>query len=487
MRTSSRVLRGALIAPLVITLAACAVSIDPTPRRHGLDLPEAWSAAEATDDQNARVRAEWWREFDDPALHALIERAFSHNRDLAAAAARLARAIAETRAAGAEQGPALDARFDSSRSRQNFIGLPIPGSSGVLSNTSSNFGLGLDLSWELDLWGRLRAATARAQYDLDAVGADYAGARLSLAGQTAKAWFALVEARAQTALAAQTAELFERSTARIRARFERGTRTALDLRLARTELETARAALAQRRGTEQRLARALQVLTGSYPDGDVRDGASLPAIPGAVPAGLPASILSRRPDLVAAERRLAAADAGLAEARADLYPRLSLTASGGTRSADIDDLFDGDFRVWSIAGNLVGPIFDSGRRQARIEVRDAVRHEALATWAESVLRAISEVESLLASETHLDTQLEHVAAAAEEAVGARTLSDERYGRGLIDIVTLLTAQRREVDARSQLLALQRQQLDTRIDLLLALGGGFGPPDEPAPDASEETP
>lgn len=457
---------------------ACAAPIEPTPRNPRLELPDRFAAPA---DAN-RVRDAWWTDFDDPELVELIESAFANNRDLGAAAARVATALALANAAGADLGPQWNATLDATRSRQVFVGFPIPGSSGPLTSTSSNFGLGLSLSWEIDLWGRLRAGELRAGHELEAAAADLRGARLSLAAQTAKTWFAFVEAKAQVALAERSAQLFEQSAERIERRFERGVRSSLDLRLARTEHANAEASLAQRRDALARTARALQVLVGRYPDGTVEANTELPRLPASVPAGVPADVLGRRPDLVAAERRLAAADAALGAARAAKYPAISLTANGGTRSDDVADLLDGDFRVWSLAGNVLAPIVDWGRRQAQVDLADARRHEAFAAWAGSVLHALSEVETHLDAEHQLRDVERHFARARDEAAAARSLSEDRYSRGLIDVVTLLTAQRRDVEAQRQHLAVHRQQLENRIDLLLALGGGI----PLTPPAAEDT-
>ncbi len=457
------------ICSTLLALISCRAPIDPTPREHGLKLPDAWTADGAT---SGTVRDAWWQDFGDPQLTHLVELSFAHNRNLASAAARLAAAVGRARRASAEIGPTIDATFGPRRERQNFVGLPIPGSANVLSTTFSTFGLGLNIGWEVDLWGRIRAGELRSQHELEAAAADFRGARLSLAAQTVRGWFAVVEARAQVGLAEDTARSFRESADRIRSRFERGVRPSLDLRLARSEVETAEASVAQRRNELQRVSRALQVLTGAYPDGNAPESVVLPTFPGPAPAGVPAEVLARRPDLVAAERRLASADANLGQARAALYPALSLTATGGTRSDDVGDLLDGDFRVWSIAGNVLAPIVDWGRRRADIEVSDALRHEAYAAWAGAVLDALSEVEGALAAEQYLAVQERHLEAAAREAAAARTLSEDRYARGLVDVITLLTAQRSDVTAQSQLLAIRRARLDVRVDLMLALGGGF---------------
>ena len=192
-----------------------------------------------------------------------------------------------------------------------------------------------------------------------------------------------------------------------------------------------------------------------------------------MPAGLPAELLSRRPDLVEAERRLAASWARVSEAKRALYPRLSLTGSNGKASADLGDLLDGDFAVWSLAANLTQPLFQGGRLRAGVELAESRRDEAAAVFTAAVLRALAEVEGGLAADRFLAGQEEALRGAAASAAAAQRLAQERYLQGVTDIVTLLDAQRRAHEAKSQLLDVRKQQIDNRIDLHLALGGDFG--------------
>ncbi|MGA0058844.1 MAG: efflux transporter outer membrane subunit, partial [Planctomycetota bacterium] len=333
------------------------------------------------------------------------------------------------------------------------------------SVTTSQFAASLNLSWEVDLWGRVRAARSAA-----AATEDLRGAQLSLAARTARAWFACVEARQQLELAEATAGSFARTEEMVRERFERGVRPALDFRLARSDHQEARALVELRRRQLDDLVRQLQVLTGRYPDSALEPAAGLPSLPGPVPGGLSAELVRRRPDLAAAEHRLAATDALLASSRANLYPRIALTSSAGTSSNDLADLGDLDFRVWSIGANLFAPLFDGGRIRADIDEKDARRREAL--FGSTALQAYREVETALAATPLLDAEWERRSEAVAEAEAARTLSEDRYARGLVPIDTLLNAQRRALAARTQFLAVARQRLDNRVQLILALGGGF---------------
>jgi NodT family efflux transporter outer membrane factor (OMF) lipoprotein len=191
-----------------------------------------------------------------------------------------------------------------------------------------------------------------------------------------------------------------------------------------------------------------------------------------VPAGVPSELVARRPDLAAAEARLAAAGFEVAAARAALYPQVRLTGSAGRSSEELEDLLDNDFTVWSIAGNLLQPIFQGGRLRAGVDLARATFEEATALYAGQVLRAFREVETSLGADAFLAGQVAALEEAAGEAREAQELAEERYRSGLQDFLSVLEAQRRLYDAESRLLEVRRARIDARIDLILALGGGF---------------
>lgn len=477
--------KGLAAFALLVTIAGCATAPPPPPEL-GVPVPGRYDAVPedfpppAADDPDL-----WWTTFGEPRLTELIETALVGNPDRGAAAARVEQAAAQARIAGAALLPQVDAGGSANRGRQNFIGFPIPGSGEqVLSSTSTTLGVSLDVAWEADLWGRLRAARSSAAAQAEATAADLAGFELSLAGQVAKAWFALQEAEAQALLAAETVDNRESSVARIRRRFEAGLRPALDLRLALSEQASAEALLAQRRQQADAVARQLETLVGGYPDADLAATlgpghlADLPPPPPPPPVGVPSELLARRPDLAAAELRLAAAGFSVAEARANLYPQLRLTGSAGRRSQELEDLLDSDFTVWSLAANLLQPIFAGGRLRAGVDLSEAMFEEAAYGYASAVLTAFREVETSLAAHAFLEDQLAALAEAVEQAVAAQSQAEQRYAAGLVDVLVVLDSQRRALDARSRYLAVQRQLLENRVDLHLALGGGFGPETRP---------
>jgi NodT family efflux transporter outer membrane factor (OMF) lipoprotein len=467
-------MKRTLIVVLALLLVGCASAPKYREPVTDIDPPESWSVPEA---DPAAPEGRWWAEFDDPALDELIEIALEGNRDLHAAAARVDRAAAEARIAGADLKPQVGVGFNATRQHQNpaALGFPLPDPEAEGGFTFSRLGLSFDVSWEIDLWGRLRAGARAALAEVQATEAELRGAELSIAGLTAKSWFAIVDAQEQVQLARDSMQSFQDVADEVRSRYERGLRPAVELRLALSNLAASRALLEGRLEQLDRLTRQLEVLLGRYPSGTLL--AEFPAeelrpLPDRVPAGIPAEIVSRRPDLAAAERRLAAADQRLVQARRSLYPQLSLTASGGRLSADFDDLLDGDFSVWSIAGNLLQPIFQGGRLRANVDRTDALGREALERYAGALLNAYSEVESALAAEQRLIEREGHLAETSRQLAAALRLSEERYRLGVGDYLTVLTSQSNLLNAESSLIDVRRSLLVNRVDLHLALGGGF---------------
>jgi NodT family efflux transporter outer membrane factor (OMF) lipoprotein len=425
------------------------------------------------------VESEWWLAFHSPGMDRAVRAALEHNRDLMAAASRVEQAAAAARIAGASLKPSVAAGLNGSRRKQNFIGLPIPGAGDeILSSTSTSMGVSLDISWEIDLWGRMKAGTRAAVSDLKAAEADLAGARLSIAGQTAKAWLALAEATQQVSLAQDTVASFRESEAIVRGRYEQGLAPSLDLRLQKTNRANAEAFLANRRIQKEAVARQLEVLMGRYPDGNAEAETSLPEPPETIPGGLPADLVSRRPDLVAAELRLTGAGYRFDAARRSLYPRLVLTGSGGTSTQEFQDLLNGDFSVWSLAAGLTQPLFNGGRLRAGVDQARSASDEILARYAGAVLNAYREVETALASEHHLAGRQTALQEATQQSTAARMLAEDRYRSGLTPFITVLESQRQSVQAESGLITARQQLLNNRIDLVLALGGGYRQEIEP---------
>jgi NodT family efflux transporter outer membrane factor (OMF) lipoprotein len=437
-------------------------------------VPAEWSRAQPEGVGIEAVTPTWWRTFGDQELDRLIEVALASNRDLRSSAARLDKALAQARIAGAARKPEARLSADGSRRKQNFIGLPIPGAKdSVLSNTSTTLGASLNVSWEADLWGRVRDGRLAAHARADAAAYELEAARLSITGQTAKAWFALLEAKAQVALAKETLDNRTSVRTRIEKRYRQGLRTALDLRLAMANEANAEARLAVQERLRDAVKRQLEVLLARDAEAiKILDDCTndLPNLPAEVAPGLPGEVLSQRPDLRASEGRLAAAGLDVAVARKLLYPRLTLTASGGRTSQELDDLLDNNFSVWSLAAGLLQPLFQGGRLRAGVILSEAEQRNILAQHENAVIRAVTDVEAQLANDGYLGDQQRAIKRAKEAASAAEVLAHDRYFSGLSDFLSVLAAQSQATTAASQLLEINRLRLEQRVDLYLALGG-----------------
>ncbi len=465
-----------LAAVSMALTAACASAPPFDPATPVAAAPPAWTASASAAAGADSLLEPWFSDLDDPNLGALIAEGLAHNHDLAGSAARVERAVALARMSGAGRWPRASVDGETRRLRRNFLGFPDFGGAVELpAVTTSTFDAAFSASWEADLWGRLRADQAAALAEAQATRFDLSGARLSLESLIVRAYAAAAEAGLQAHLAEATSGNRQEVSESIEGRYSRGLRTSLDLRLARSEAAGARANLALRRLQLDGATRQLEVLLGRYPAAELAVAEAPPSVTGRVPAGLPAELIRRRPDLAAAERRLTAADQRLSSARRALLPGIRLTGGGGRSSEELADLLDGDFSVWSLVANLTMPLFQGGRLRAQVEAAEADREALVAAYAGLVLRAFAEVESALAAEAALADREAALVETARQASAAESLAADRYRRGLVGLITLLDAQRRSYEARSQLLTTRRQRLDARVDLHVALGGGFTHP------------
>jgi len=467
--------RIGFVAAVALAWVGCRSGATKEARSQAIQPPAQWSLAGET--EGAGLIGEAFSELRCEELDALMDATFRQSPDLVSMGARLRRAVANARIAGADLMPAIGAGFGASETKQNFIGLPIPGSGGnVLTTRFKSYGLNLNASWEVDLWGRLRAGKKAASHELKAAEQDYAYYHMSLAAQVAKAWAQVVIAQTQWKLAVETSEIFVTTSELVKNRYLNGIKPSLELRLALNSTESARALVQQRREQLEIATRMLQILVGEYPDGQFQSEVDLPFPNAQVPAGLPSELLKRRPDLQAAEWRLKAADKRLYAARKAFYPRLSLTGSAGTSTAAMGDLLNSDFTVWSLASNVAQPLFQGGRLLAGIDMSKAGIQEALADYHSSLLRAFGEVETGLQSDHWLRKRHASLQLAVEQSEAALRLAEDRYQQGVADIFAVLESQRRYLNDRTQLIEVRRLLYVNRVDLLLALGGGFEAPD-----------
>ncbi len=403
----------------------------------------------------------WWEAFEDPALEAVIDSALAANYSLAAAVARFEQADAARRSARAGRLPLVNAEGRGSRAKQaSMFG----------NNISETASMSASAAWELDLWRKLASAHKAGSLDADASRGELESFYLTLSANTADLYYLVAEQREQLALTEQTIGSFEQLTELVRRRYELGLVGALDLYQARQNLSAARARKPMIEGELAAAEHALSILLGRYP-GPMDDAvvAALPEIPDAFPAGLPSQLLARRPDVQASLLRVAAADARVGAAVAARFPSINLTGSYGRSRSDFGpSVITANF--WSLAGSLLMPLFDGGRRRAEADRTRAAFRERLAAYNQTVLTAFGEVEDALVRNRTTEERIRHLDERAQSTGAALRLSVDNYSKGLSTYLPVLTGQNADFDARSQLVAARRQLISHRISLARALGG-----------------
>ncbi|MEH6470736.1 MAG: efflux transporter outer membrane subunit [Halopseudomonas sp.] len=418
--------------------------------------PEQWQAAVEVVDSTPQS---WLTRLKDPFLEQLVAEAMVANPELQRARALLAEGSAQAIIAGAEQQPNVDVNAQLGRSQRSSV-------------TSNQFSVGLNFGWEIDLWDKLSDSARAAEIDRQALLQDYQSARLSLAANVTKSWFAAVESMQQLRLSQRLVAVLGARLEVLEEGYRSGIVAALDIHLARANLAAERSRLATREQALGTSVRRLELLLGRYPANLQQVASELPALPDPIPAGMPSELLTRRYDIRAAQLRVESAWARLSRSHKDRFPSFNLTASLGSNSDQLDQLLRGDALVWSLLGGVTQPLFDGDRLEA-LEARTlAQAQQREASYRDSVLRAFSEVEESLQQEQQLQRFVTALQVSVIESDLAEVLAAEQYRSGLVEYITLLEAQRRAFDSRSTFIQARNQQLQNRIDLYLALGGDF---------------
>jgi NodT family efflux transporter outer membrane factor (OMF) lipoprotein len=403
------------------------------------------------------VRDAWLAAFGDPQLDALVREALLYNADLRVAAGRIEQAAGYARLAGSTLYPAVN--------------LLAHGGGKLGGDNSGISGVGIFANWELDIWGRARSQAAVGSAQYQAVQADAEYARQSIAAMVAKSWFLATEARMQRATADEIVRTSEQYLGLARDRQRIGSGDEYDLVVAQASLDTYRDAARQLALSEQQALRAIEVLVGRYPAAALEVPAALPKPP-AVPVGLPSELLERRPDVIAAERRVAAAFNNVAEAKAARLPKFALTAGVSSISSEVFVLKEQNYPVFSLGANLTAPIFNGWALQANVEIRTAEQKIAIADYGRVASRAFSEVESALSATFAADEREELLGRAVASNARAVELAQTRLRVGSGDLRAVLQQNVTLYGARTSLVRVQSERLVQRVNLNLALGGSF---------------
>ena len=463
-------LKKVLLPSVAVLMVGAGCAVGPDYQRPPVEVPKNWKEATPRDGES-RIR--WWEIFDNPELDALEAQALIANETLKRAIARVEEARQIARISAADFYPTIT--FDPTATRQGFPVnrlTTIPQTGSLLPFTSNLFTVPLDLTYEVDVWGRIRRSYEAAREEAQASAADYQTVLLTLTSDVAQNYFLLRSQDAEIALLKRTVQLRKEALDLVRYRFEGGVANQLELSQAETDWATTQAqaiALEQRRA---QLEDALAVLLGKpAPDFSVpRD--PLEALPPVIPAGLPSDLLERRPDVASAERLMAASNARIGVAKAAFFPAVQLTGSAGFQSTDIKSVFQWQNRMWSIGAGLFTPVFEGGRIRANYEASKAQYEQAVATYRQQVLVAFGDVEDTLAAIRVLADQAQAQDRAVTAARKTTELATLRYREGLSNYLEVVDAQRTQLDNERIAVQILGGRFASSVLLVKALGGGW---------------
>ncbi|MDC8784264.1 efflux transporter outer membrane subunit [Roseateles koreensis] len=465
----------ALMAGLCLALAGC-TSLAPAYQSPEALMPDRYGD-QANDASSPVLEGDWRSFFTDPAQQALIERALANNHDLRLAVLRVGQAQAAYGIQRADGLPTLGAGFDATRARVpgdlNLTGRPLLGN-------QIQLGVGFN-SWELDFWGRVRSLNEAALQSYLATDAAREAVRLSVIVQTANSDLALRELDERLALARRTSASREESLRIFKRREALGATSKLELTQVELLAQQASALVDQLAQAREMQAHALALLVGGGGGG----GEVAPALSTArlddlaafaeIQPGLPSALLVRRPDIVAAEHGLRAAHANIGAAKANFFPRIALTGSWGTASAELEGLFKTGSNAWSLAPSVALPLFDSGRRQSALDLAELRRDEALVRYEQTVQAAFRDVSDALSARHWLAVQVTTLRATQSFQRERARLAKLRYDSGAVRYLEVLDAERELMSVEQQLVQARRAQLSAQASLYAALGGALPAP------------
>jgi multidrug efflux system outer membrane protein len=444
-------------------LQGCRLGPDYQPPE--MELPQMWRQVAPAGESAANVA--WWDLFQDSALRQLIQIALYENKDLAIAAARIDESRAVYGFTRADQFPVVNLGIDATRGRSSEQ-LP-PGT----GDTSNVFIGRIDAAYEVDLWGKFRRSTEAARAEMMQSELARQTVILTLVGDVAASYFTLLDLDNELAIARDTLEARRESTRIITARFDHGVVSKLDVHQAEIQESIAAATIPQLERQIVETEDRIQILLGQFP-GDVTRGRPLAeqVLPPEVPAGLTSDLLRRRPDVLASEQALVAANARIGVAEAQRFPFIGLTAAAGAASDDLSRITHGGAGLWSIGGTLLQPLFNFGKNKRRVEIAEAQTRQALFAYEASVQEAFREVEDALAA---VRTSRERAEVLDRQVLAARdalVLSEARYDQGVTSYLEVLIQQTTAFDAELSASQAHRDQLTSIVGLYSSLGGGW---------------
>jgi NodT family efflux transporter outer membrane factor (OMF) lipoprotein len=480
-------LRDGFVAGVLVVIclaAGCNVGPDyERPDTAALDIEQfKWLPDEWADSNDLNLSNAWWQRFDDPVTDELVQKALLHNTDLVAAAAAVDQSRAFLKQAFGARLPEADIGFN--RTRQN-VSFNLP--SGRESFIAQGYTMDLSIRYMVDVFGKLRRAERAAEYDLFATENDRQSLAHAVVAQVVGARIDIATQQRLLEINAQTISNWQRALEIIDRRYQQGLSPAVDVYIAKENLANAKA---QKSLVEQSLLltlHALDVLCGQAPETTDDLAKTLPTLPELtpVPAGLPMDLLDRRPDIRSAEMRLAAGTERIGVSIAQMYPDLTLTATGGYASDHFRDLTLSENQIYAFIINAMAPVFKGGRLKAGVEAAEAASRQSAARYAGAVLNAMREVEDALVKQEKLSQRITQLNDRFEQAQHAERLAVDRYTQGVDKFLLVLETERRRRQAENELALSQGDLWKARVELFLAIGGDWGVEDIQSIVAAEQ--
>lgn len=463
--------RAALTVAIASILAACAVGPDYS--RPDSRASDTFVGTEGAQFDHAAVERDFWKQFNDPQLNALIDEALSANHDVRIAMARLREARALRGEARLDLAPTVTEQASRVDARASERQAPLTG----VDRDQDYYETSFDAFWELDFFGRARRGVEAASAELQAAEANVYGTQVIVTAEVARNYFDLRGKQAQLEVARRNAENQRESLRLTRTRLDAGRGTQLDVSRAQAQLEATLGSIPDLEAAVNQAMLRLAVLAGREPQSltpELSVAKALPELPRTHSIGTPEDLLRRRPDVLAAERQLAASTARIGIAVADLFPRISFVGSWGFDAVDSSDLGNSSSETYMFGPSIRWAAFDLGRVRQRIKQREAASDGALARYEQTVLRALEETDASLTNYTKSIVKQEHLRASADSSLEAARIARVRFENGAADFLTVLDAERSALQAEDALAQSQTQTATALLSMYKALGGGFRP-------------
>ncbi|MBL1321800.1 MAG: efflux transporter outer membrane subunit [Methylophaga sp.] len=427
-----------------------------------LDVPNNWTAPDLIKYEDVHAPTKWIESFNDPVMLKLIEEGKANNLNLKVTAANMDKAWLLADQSNSALKPTADLSLGANQA----------GGGKGNSSTTGQFNVGVNVSWELDVWGRLKAGIDAATANAQSVEADYIYAQQSLSASIAKSYLKVIETKLQTDLTKKNQATLEKTMHITQVRYDNGMTSAQDVAVNKSNLAVVEEQLITLEGSQRDALRALEVLLGRYPSASADTPDGLPDLPLSPPAGIPSEVLERRPDVVSAERKIAQAYNATYQAKTAHLPKFSLTADLSNASGSLLDILNPTNLLWQLASNIVAPLFDDGKRKIDTEIATVEQKQAVSNYAQTALTAFSEVETDLDQGGTLARREIALTEVLTQSNKAYRIADLRYKEGEIGLLDTLQLQQQAIAAESNLISIKRLQLEQRINLYLALGGSW---------------